>query len=70
MIRGIVNTQPLLATSKRTNELEPGSKEAMKERRRREVGRGLFQVLSQYYPLAKGRWRRPQLLSAGKHGRI
>ena len=46
------------------------SKDAKKERERRDVERRLYQKLSQYYPLPEGmeKWVRPPLLVEGKHG--
>lgn len=70
LIREIVNEKPLLAAGRKPKGLGPGSEEAMKERKRREIEREWCQVLSQYYSLNKGKWKRAQLLSAGKHGRI
>ena len=46
-----------------------GSKKAKEEFERRNVERGLYRQLSQYYELPDGEvWKRPPLLVKGKHG--
>jgi len=49
-----------------------GSKNADKEADRRKKERELYEDLSKYYslPKGKGKWTRPPLLMKGKHGTI
>ena len=70
MIRPLVSQkhQLVIGHGKRT---KVGSKGADAEARRRDEERELFKKLSRYYPLGQGKnaWKRPPLLSRGKHER-
>jgi len=67
--RPIVNPEPCLLT-KEGERIEPGSKGATEERKRRDEERRLLKEFSQYYPLEQGKelWERPKLLLQGMSG--
>ena len=69
-IRRIVNVEPLLATVEKPKVAKAMTKDAMKEQRRRDTQRKLFERLSKYYTPDNGKWQCAELLSAGEHGSI
>jgi hypothetical protein len=68
VIRPVVYQHPQL-TKGEWNPSQEGSKNARREKRRRNTDRGHFRELSRYYrlPLGKKAWGRPVLLRKRKH---
>lgn len=69
IMRDVVYQHPRLFAGGGVDRDPEGSNAAKKEQRKRDRERKLFEELSRYYPLERGRteWRRPLLLKRGKH---